>query len=90
MGGQRSGVHDEAQIVMFYTHINRNTIDSNRKHNKNDPPVRIQKGRYGKPTYCFEAELPAGSRVIYSAHEPLLPCGARLVIVSETEPKVAA
>lgn len=73
---------------MYYTHINRNVIDSNRKHGKNDPPVRFQRGRYGKSTYCHEVELPAGSRVIYSATGSILPCGARLVITSPEEPKV--
>jgi hypothetical protein len=73
---------------MFFTHINRGTIDSNRKHGTDDPAVRFQKGKYGKPVYAHEVELPAGSRVVYSAGEPLLPCGARLVITSPTQPQV--
>lgn len=32
---------------------------------------------------------PAKSRIIYSPDKPILPCGARLVIVSETAPEVA-
>ena len=73
---------------MYYTHINRNVIDSNRKHEKNDPPVRFQNGKYGESVYCHEVELPEGSRVVYDHLGTLLPCGARLVIISETEPKV--
>ena len=73
---------------MWYTHVNRNVIDSNRKHGRNDPPVKFQKGKYGKATYAHEVELPAGSRMIYSHEGAILPCGARLVIVSEEEPKV--
>lgn len=73
---------------MFYTHINRNIIDSNRKHGTNDPPVKFQKGKYGKPTYAHEVELPAGSRVLYDPAGTILPCGARLVIVSNEQPKV--
>jgi hypothetical protein len=73
---------------MYYTHINRNVIDSNRKHGRNDPPVRLQKGKYGKAVYAHEVQLPAGSRVIYDHVGRILPCGARLVIVSEQEPVV--
>lgn len=73
---------------MWYTHINRNVIDSNRKHGRNDPPVRFQKGKYGKATYAHEVRLPAGSRVVYDHRGTILPCGARLVIVSEEEPVI--
>jgi hypothetical protein len=73
---------------MFYTHINRNIIDSNRKHGRNDPPVKFQEGKYGEPTYAHGVELPAGSRVVYDHLGTILPCGARLVIMSEEAPKV--
>lgn len=74
---------------MWYTHINRNIIDQNRKHGTSEPAVRFQQGKYGKPTYALEVELPPGSRVQYKpSGEPLLPCGARLVIISEEAPKV--
>ena len=75
---------------MWYTHINRNVIDSNRKHGRNDPPVRFQKGKYGKVTYAHEVELPRGSRVVYDPHGRILPCGARLVICSDEEPVVVS
>lgn len=75
--------------MTYYTHINRNVIDSNRKNGTEDPAVRFQKGRYGAPTYAFEVLLPAGSRIIYRPHgDPILPCGARLVIESEETPVV--
>lgn len=72
----------------WFTHINRGQIDSNTKHGTNQPPVRFQRGRHGKPTYAHEVELPAGSRLVYSPHEPILPCGARLVITSLEAPRV--
>lgn len=76
---------------MYYTHINRNVIDRNRKNGTEDPAVRFQKGKYGKPTYAFEVELPPASRVLYRpSGPPILPCGARLVIVSDQEPVVVA
>lgn len=73
---------------MYYTHINRQVIDSNRKHGRNDPPVRFQRGKYGRATYAHEVQLPAGSRVIYDHTGRILPCGARLVIASEQAPEI--
>ena len=75
-------------MVKYYTHINRGVIDSNRKHGTNNPAIRFQKGKYGKATYAFRVKLPEGSEVIYSPHIPILPCGARLVVVSEEQPTV--
>jgi len=74
---------------MYYTHINRNVINSNRKNGTAEPAVRFQKGLYGKPTYAFEVRLPSESRVVYRpSGDPILPCGARLVICSEEAPTV--
>lgn len=74
--------------MTYYTHVNRQVIDRNTKQGLDEPAVTFRKGRRGKATYAHEIELPAGSRVIYSAHKPLLPCGARLVIVSDEAPTV--
>jgi hypothetical protein len=71
-----------------YVHVNRNVIFANAKHGRSDPAVRIQTGRRGKPTYAHEVEIAGPSRVIYSPHEPILPCGARLVIATESPVKV--
>jgi hypothetical protein len=73
---------------VFYTHINRGKIDSNRKHGTDEPVVRFQRGKHGRAIYAHEVEIPGPSRVIYSPHEPILPCGARMVITSEVEPVV--
>lgn len=71
---------------MYYTHINRGIIDSNRKNGTNNPPIAVKRGKYGKSEYGFEIEFPAKTKAIYSPHEPILPCGARLVITSEEKP----
>lgn len=71
-----------------YIHVNRNTIASNAKHGTDKPAVRFQKGKYGKATYCHEVLINGPSRVIYSPHEHLLPCGARLVIATEAEVEI--
>lgn len=74
--------------MTFYTHINRGVIDANRKHGRNDPPITIKRGKHGKATAAYEIELPTGARMIYSPHVPILPCGARLVVVSDTAPLI--
>ncbi len=71
-----------------YVHVNRNTINSNTKNGTSDPAVRFQTGKYGKATYAHEVEIEGPSRVIYSPHEPLLPCGARMVIATESPVRV--
>ncbi len=71
---------------MYYTHINRGVIDSNRKHGTNNPPIKTQLGKYGQPEYGHRCILPAGSEIIYDHEGTILPCGARLVIVSEEKP----
>lgn len=75
---------------LFYTHVNRGTIDSNRKHGRAEPVITVKHGKSGKPWYAHEVELPSGSRMVYSSGDPVLPCGARCVIISESEPKKIA
>lgn len=76
------------RAVKYYTHVNRGVIDSNRKHGTNNPAISIRRGKTGRSEYANEVELPPGSRMIYSPHEPLLACGARLVIVSDSKPVI--
>lgn len=71
-----------------YIQVNKQVIASNRKNGTNEPAVSFRKGKYGKPTYAFEVEWDGPSKVIYSPHKPLLPCGARLVIATEANVRV--
>lgn len=73
---------------MYYIHVNKNTIASNRKHSRDEPAVRFQKGKYGKPVYAHRVAFDGGELVYKPSGEPLLPCGARLVIQTETKPRV--
>ena len=73
--------------MTWYVHVNKNIIASNRKHGRGDPAVRVQKGKRGKPIYCNRVRFVDGE-VVYSPDKPLLPCGARLVIRTETCPDV--
>lgn len=75
-------------MIRYYTHVNRGVIDSNRKNGTNNPPIAVKRGKTGKAEYAFEVELPENSRMVYSPHDPILACGARLVIVSDTKPTI--
>ncbi len=72
----------------FYVNVNKHRIVSNAKHGTNEPPIRIAGSKSGKGEYAFEIELPAGSKMLYSADKPILKCGARLVIECPTKPVI--
>lgn len=73
--------------MTWFVHVNKNTIASNRKHGQCEPPIRFQNGKYGKPVYANRVRIKEGE-FIYSPHEPLLPCGARMVISTEYKPEI--
>lgn len=70
--------------MTFYTHVNKHRIRSN------EPAITIKRGKSGKPTYARRVRLPAGAEIIHDPDNPILPCGARLVIVSSEMPEVLA
>ncbi|AXQ68380.1 hypothetical protein HOT99_gp237 [Caulobacter phage CcrBL10] len=72
---------------MIVLNVNRQVIDRNTKHQTNAPPIRIQKGKGGKPTYAHAAAIldangQEAGRLIYNAQGSLVACGARLVLVA--------
>ena len=70
-----------------YIHVNQHVIRSNKKHGKNDPVITIKQGN--KNTYCHEVQIDGPSSVLYSGNDkPLLSCGARVVVVTESDVKV--
>ena len=73
---------------MYYTHINRNIIASNKKHGTSEPAIRVQEGRYGDPEYAFRVKFKDGEVLYKPDGDPILPCGARLVIKSEEKPEI--
>jgi hypothetical protein len=73
---------------MFYVNVNKHKIAGNAKNGTDEPPIRISSSKSGSGEYAHEIELPAGSRILYSAHKPILKCGARLVIECPTKPIV--
>ena len=65
-------------------HVNMHKIRANKKHGTNEPVITVKEGR--KNTYGHEVEILGPSRVIYGGNDKhILPCGARVVIETESE-----
>jgi hypothetical protein len=70
-----------------YIHVNQHVIRANKKHGTNDPVITIKQGN--KNTYCHEVEIKGPSRMRYGGNDkPILSCGARVVIETESEIEV--
>lgn len=60
--------------------VNALVIKANKKHGRNDPPLRIRKGRNGdNPVHAHTITLTGPSKIIHSPDKPLK-CGARVWI----------
>jgi len=67
-----------------YIHVNQHHIRSNKTKGTNLPVITVKQGK--KNTYCNEVEILGPSKVIYGGNDkPLLSCGARVVIITESE-----
>ena len=70
-----------------YIHVNQHKIRANKKHGTNEPVITVKQGK--RNTYCHSVEVMGPSVVRYGGHEkPILPCGARVVIETESEVKI--
>jgi len=70
-----------------YIHINQHVIRSNKKNRVSDPVITIKQG--SKNTYCKRVKIHGPSEVIYSGNDStLLPCGARVAVVTESEVEI--
>jgi hypothetical protein len=66
-----------------YIHVNQHKIRANKKNGTDEPVITIKKG--SSNTYCHEVEINGPSRVVYGGNDkPLLSCGARVVIETES------
>ena len=78
---------NEKRKKKIYIHVNQHVIRANKKNNDNDPVITIKQGN--KNTYCHEVEIKGPSRVRYGGNDkPILSCGARVVIETESEIEV--
>ena len=72
-----------------YIHINQHHIRSNKSKNTELPVITIKEGRTN--TYCNEMEILGPSKLVYCGEgdvKPLLSCGARVVLQTESEIKI--
>ena len=68
-------------------HVNQHKIRANKKHGTNEPVITIKQG--SKNTYCHEVEILGPSKIVYGGNDkPLLSCGARVVISTDSEIKI--
>lgn len=71
-------------------HVNQHNIRSNKTNGTNLPVITVKQGR--KNVYCNEIEITGPSKIIYGGHgcdiKPLLSCGARVIIETESEVKI--
>jgi len=71
-------------------HVNQHHIRSNKTKGTNLPVITVKQGR--RNTYCNEVEILGPSKVVYGGNgvdaKPLLSCGARVVIETQSEIKI--
>lgn len=70
-----------------YIHVNQHVIRSNKKTGADAPVITVKQGK--KNTYCRRVKILGPSEVVYSGNDkPLLPCGARVAVVTESEVEI--
>ena len=70
-----------------YIHVNQHKIRANKKHGTNEPVITVKKGRSN--TYCHAVKILGDSIVRYGGNEkPILSCGARVVIETESDVEI--
>ena len=71
-----------------HIHVNQHRIRANKKNGTNDPVITIKEGR--KNTYCNFVEILGASTIRYGGNDkPILSCGARVVIETESEVRIS-
>jgi hypothetical protein len=72
-----------------YIHVNQHNIRSNKSKGTTLPVITVKQGKSNR--YCNEVEILGPSRIVYGGEgdsKPLLSCGARVVIETESEVKL--
>lgn len=62
---------------MLIINVAKQVIQSNHKHNQNNPPISVRNGKHGKARYCHRVKGPDWE-FVYDPQNPL-PCGAQVV-----------
>jgi hypothetical protein len=72
-----------------YIHINRQVIDNNRKRGRSDPALTARVGKRGKGVYSNDIQVVKDGIVVARFRadfaNPILPCGARVVVETDCE-----
>jgi len=67
-----------------FIHVNQHKIKANLKHGSNEPVITIKEGK--KNTYAHEVLILGTSKIRYGGNKkPILSCGARVVIETESD-----
>ena len=67
-----------------YIHVNQHKIRANKKNGTDEPVITIKEGKTN--TYCHEVKVNGPSVVKYGGNDkPLLSCGARVLIQTDSE-----
>ena len=67
-----------------YIHVNQHKIRANKKNGTDEPVITIKEGKTN--SYCHEVKVNGPSVVKYGGNDkPLLSCGARVVIQTNSE-----
>ena len=67
-----------------YIHVNQHKIRANKKNGTDEPVITIKEGKTS--SYCHEVKVNGPSVVKYGGNDkPLLSCGARVVIQTDSE-----
>lgn len=74
--------------MTVYININRHIVAANKKHGKSDPPIRVTKGKHGKPVYGHNVKILGPCEILYDNEKPVLPCGARVAIATDSEVEI--
>jgi len=70
-----------------YIHVNQHIIKSNKKNGIDEAVITVKRG--SKNTYCKRVRILGPSEVVYSGSEKtLLPCGARVAVITESEVEI--
>lgn len=81
--GQKVRIIEPGKKGYAYISINGQTIRKNSRTGTKEPPIRIAKSQRDKsPRYAHEIAIAGSSHLLYSPDEPIMGCGARLVLLA--------
>lgn len=70
---------------MNYVTINKHVIAKNARHGTNEPPISVRSTKNGKAEYFRSVKILGPCELVYDAEKPLLKCGARLVLKTDSK-----